>query len=31
MHGENAVETRPLPATYEQLLVIEGLQVGLGQ
>jgi hypothetical protein len=31
VHGDDAVEARALPAPDEELLVIEGLQVGLGQ
>jgi hypothetical protein len=31
VHGDDAIETRALPAPDQELLVIEGLQVGLGQ
>jgi hypothetical protein len=31
MHGDDAIEARALPAPDQELLVIEGLQVGLGQ
>jgi hypothetical protein len=31
MHGDDAVEARPLPTPDEDLLMIEGLQVGFGQ
>jgi hypothetical protein len=31
VHGDDAVEARALPAADQELLVIEGLQIGLGQ
>jgi hypothetical protein len=31
VYGDDAVEARALPPPDEDLLVIEGLQVGLGQ